>query len=83
MYDLDKYDNKAIQIRSDVSNIKDYILDGLTIRQCAKELMMSKTKVHTYIHTYIRVYYPEEYSEIKVKLKYNQKHKCMPRKYWR
>ena len=55
----------------------------MTIRLCAENLCMSKSNVHFYIHHKIKDRYPDEYQVIRNKLKWNQKHLCVNRKYWR
>lgn len=60
-----------------------FLNQRMTIRLCAENLCMSKSCVHYYIHHKIKDRYPEEYQIIRNKLKWNQKHLCVNRKYWR
>ena len=60
-----------------------FLNQRMTIRLCAENLCMSKSNVHYYIHHKIRDRCPDEYQSIRNKLKWNQKHLCVNRKYWR
>lgn len=55
----------------------------MTIRLCSENMMLSKSTVHKYIHNEIKYRYPDEYLQIKNKLKWNSKHLCVNRKYWK
>lgn len=60
-----------------------FLNQRMTIRLCAENLCISKSCAHYYIHHKIKDRYPDEYQIIRNKLKWNQKHLCMNRKYWR
>ena len=63
--------------------IRLFLDQRMTIRLCAENMCMSKSNVHKYIHNEIKYRYPDEYLQIKNKLKWNSKHLCVNRKYWK
>lgn len=54
-----------------------------TIRQCADNLMISKSSVCWCIHNVLPDVDPDMYSEVKAVLNYNSKYRRMARKYWK
>ena len=63
--------------------IRMFLDQRMTIRLCAENMMLSKSTVHKYIHTKIKDRYPDEYDKIRNKLRWNSKHLCVNRKYWK
>lgn len=83
MHELDSYDEKAIEIRKQCELICNWFLDNkCSIRQCAENVCIPKSTIHTYIHTYIKRYYDDEYMQIIRILQYNRKYRSRCRSSW-
>ena len=74
---------KDEEIRQRCKDIISYMTEyHMSIRQCAENMMISKSSVHYYIHHYIKELYNDSYHMLVNILKYNSKHKTKPRNMW-
>lgn len=87
MYDLTVdiyYNDTAKNIDNNCRLICSWLLDNkCSIRDCSKEINLSKSQIHRLIHSYIRYYYNEEYYQILKLLQWNKRERFKPKKYWK
>lgn len=86
-YDLNYdiyYDENAKTINNKCKIICEWLLDNkCSLRDCEKEIGISKSQIHRLIHSYIKRYYDEEYYQIVKLLNWNKKERFKQKKYWK
>lgn len=82
MIDILDYSEDSLRIQSILDQAFVYIVDyGMSLRQAADEMCVSKSTLHTYIHQYLPDYDDDKWCQVKRRLQITKKYYNKPRKY--